>query len=124
MLYCCHQSPLQGAVTLVTMALPVMCSLLALLRMEHHRRAQAERLQQDRGALAQQTRLLEDGQPLSISQDAMQARRRAGPPLAEAPAPALVPAGAALASRPPSCPGRHSQTSAMLKPPSYINPSG
>ena len=56
------------------MALPVICSLLALTRVEHHRRAQAAKLQQDRGAVAQQTGLLEDGQPLSISQDAMQAR--------------------------------------------------
>ena len=79
--------------TLVTMALPVICSLLALIRVEHHRRARAERLQQDRGALSQQTGLLEDGQPLSISQDAMQARHRAGSLHAEAPAPAPIPAG-------------------------------
>ena len=79
--------------TLVTMALPVIVSLLALLRVEHYRRAQAERLQQDRGALAQQTRLLEDGHPLSISQDAMQARRRASPPHAEVSEPAHKPAG-------------------------------
>ena len=88
----------QGAVTLVTMALPVACSLLALLRVEHHRRARAERLQQDRGALAQQISLLEAGQPLSISQDAVQARHQAGPPHAEVRAPALVAAGIARTS--------------------------
>ena len=79
---------MQGALTLVTMALPVMCSLLALIRVEHHRRAQADRLQQDRGVASQQTRLLEDGHPLSIPQDAMQARRLTCPPQAEVTTPA------------------------------------
>ncbi len=63
----------QGAVTLVTMAVPVMFSLLALLRVEHYRNAQHDKLREDRDIVAQQTALLDEGQTLSIPQETLQA---------------------------------------------------
>ena len=65
---------MQGAVTLVTMAVPVIFSLLALLRVEHHRSTQHDKLRQDRDIVEQQTALLNEGQPLSIPQESLQAR--------------------------------------------------
>ena len=63
----------QGAVTLVTMAVPIMFSLLALLRVEDYRSAQHDKLRQDRDIVAQQTALLDEGQTLSIPQETLQA---------------------------------------------------
>ena len=59
--------------TLVTMAVPIMFSLLALLRVEHYRGTQHDKLRLDRDTVAQQTALLDEGQTLSIPQDTLQA---------------------------------------------------
>lgn len=63
---------MQGAVTLITMALPIIFSLLALIRVEYWRCTQHDKLHADRETVIQQTALLEEGQPLAISQDALQ----------------------------------------------------
>ena len=67
---------MQGAVTLITMALPIVFSLLALTRVEHWRCTQHDKLHADRETVIQQTALLEEGQPLTISQDALQVRAK------------------------------------------------
>lgn len=70
---CSRQTCTQGAVTLVTMAVPIMFSLLALVRVEHYRSTQHEKLHQDRETVIQQTALLDEGQPLTVSQETLQA---------------------------------------------------
>ena len=64
---------MQGAVTLVTMAVPIMFSLLALVRLEHHRSTQHEKLRRDRDVVTQQAALLDEGQTLTVSQETLQA---------------------------------------------------
>ena len=64
---------MQGAVTLVTMAVPIIFSLLALLRVEHFQSTQQARLHQDRGIVEQQTALLDEGQALSLPRETVQA---------------------------------------------------
>ena len=59
--------------TLVTMAVPIIFSLLALIRVEHYRSTQHNRLHQDRDAVTQQTALLDEGQPLSVPHETLQA---------------------------------------------------
>ena len=68
---CCTRD-VQGAVTLLTMAVPIIFSLLALLRVEHHRSAQHDRLHHDRDVVTRQTALLDEGQPLGIPQETLQ----------------------------------------------------
>ena len=64
---------MQGAVTLVTMAIPIIFSLLALVRVEHYRSTQDDKLHHDREVVAQQTTLLDEGQALSIPRESLQA---------------------------------------------------
>jgi len=64
---------MQGAVTLVTMAIPIIFSLLALVRVEHYRSTQHDKLHHDREVVSQQTTLLDEGQTLSIPQESLQA---------------------------------------------------
>jgi len=64
---------MQGAVTLVTMAIPIIFSLLALVRVEHYRSTQHDKLHHDREVVSQQTTLLDEGQTLSVPQESLQA---------------------------------------------------
>ncbi len=66
---------MQGAVTLITMAQPIIFSLLALMRVEHWRCTQHDKLQADREIVFQPTALLEEGPPLTTPQDALQVRQ-------------------------------------------------
>lgn len=64
----------QAIVTLLSMAAPVVISLLALLRRESVRSVQSARVRAARSSLADQLRLLEEGRPLTLHANALAVR--------------------------------------------------